>query len=68
MPSYDYICKTCGERMTDIRSIKEELASDKCRMDGCAGKLIQVYGNIAIGFKGDGFYSTDKKTPAKKAK
>jgi putative FmdB family regulatory protein len=68
MPTYEYTCKTCGERITDVRGIKEDLKNDNCPMDGCSGKLIQVYGNIAIGFKGEGFYTTDKKTSTKKAK
>jgi putative FmdB family regulatory protein len=67
MPTYEYTCKACGERVTDVRSITASLATDNCPIDGCAGKLIQLYGNIAVGFKGEGFYSTDKKTPQKKA-
>jgi putative FmdB family regulatory protein len=68
MPTYEYSCNICGERIMNVRGINETMENNNCPMDGCSGKLLQVYGNIAIGFKGEGFYTTDKKTSTKKAK
>lgn len=59
MPTYEYQCNKCSKSVTEVRSITQSQEDDNC--SDCDGKLYQVYGKMAISFKGDGFYTTDKK-------
>jgi putative FmdB family regulatory protein len=61
VPTYQYKCKKCELLITENRSINSESSIGKCPADKCNGQVSQVYGTIGIGFKGQGFYSTDKK-------
>ena len=56
MPKYEYVCKSCGERLEVVQSFTDD-ALTEC--PACGGPLRKVYGNIGITFKGSGFYRTD---------
>ena len=56
MPTYTYRCEMCGQ-FDWIHPMGEELLyCPKCGMPD----FKRVYGNVAVSFKGPGFYSTDK--------
>jgi putative FmdB family regulatory protein len=59
MPTYDYICNTCGETFEIFHSIKDDPLTD-CPKEACHGNLKRKIGTGAgIIFKGSGFYETD---------
>lgn len=68
MPTYDYVCRTCGAEFELYQSIKADpLRECTC---GKAGVVERKIGSGAgILFKGSGFYETDYKraAPAKPA-
>lgn len=58
MPLYDYRCKDCEIIKTITKGLNEKDQEYHC--DTCNSKLIRVYSNVGVAFKGSGFYSTDK--------
>ncbi len=58
MPTYEYVCKSCGRSFEVFQSFTEEALST-CEV--CGGELKKVFGNIGITFKGSGFYKTDSR-------
>lgn len=58
MPTYEYACKKCGEHLEVQQSFSDD-ALTTC--PSCKGALRKVFGNIAITFKGSGFYKTDSR-------
>ena len=58
MPTYDYICDACGEKMEIFHKITDDPIK-KCPV--CKkNKLVRQFGTgAAIVFKGSGFYQTD---------
>ena len=62
MPTYEYACKSCGKHLEVQQSFTDD-ALTTCPT--CGGPLRKVFGNIAISFKGSGFYSTDNRSVAK---
>lgn len=65
MPTYDYVCSSCGHRWELFQSIK---ASPKRKCPDCgAMKAKRVIGpGAGIIFKGSGFYQTDYRSDAYK--
>lgn len=61
MPTYEYLCKGCGERLEVQQSFTDD-ALTSC--PSCSGELRKVFGNIAVTFKGSGFYKTDSRPAA----
>ncbi|GAC1306648.1 MAG: hypothetical protein NVSMB16_02660 [Acidimicrobiales bacterium] len=59
MPTYEYACKDCQEHLEVHQSFTDD-ALTVC--PSCGGPLRKVFGNIAITFKGSGFYKTDSRT------
>ena len=59
MPTYEYNCKLCGRMYQEVRSIIEAELLVDC--EDCHEPLIRKFGVQSIKFKGDGFYSNDKK-------
>ncbi|NNN14455.1 MAG: FmdB family transcriptional regulator [Acidimicrobiaceae bacterium] len=59
MPTYEYVCKSCGEPLEVFQSFHDEplKVCPKCR-----GELRKVFGSIGITFKGSGFYRTDSRS------
>ena len=58
MPTYEYACKSCGERLEVVQKFTDD-ALTEC--PACAGPLRKVFGNVGIAFKGSGFYKTDSR-------
>jgi putative FmdB family regulatory protein len=59
MPTYDYVCDTCGETFEIFQSIKDERLTE-CPKPDCDGKIKRkISGGAGIIFKGSGFYQTD---------
>ncbi|GAC1377777.1 MAG: zinc ribbon domain-containing protein [Acidimicrobiales bacterium] len=59
MPTYEYACKDCQEHLEVQQSFTDD-ALTVC--PSCDGPLRKVFGNIAITFKGSGFYKTDSRS------
>ena len=56
MPTYEYACKSCGERL----EVQQRFTDDPLTTcPSCSGPLRKVFGNVGIAFKGSGFYKTD---------
>ncbi|HEV8063690.1 MAG TPA: FmdB family zinc ribbon protein [Acidimicrobiales bacterium] len=62
VPTYEYVCKDCGEHLEVVQSFNED-ALTVC--PSCQGALKKVFGNIGIVFKGSGFYKTDSRSGSK---
>ena len=59
MPTYEYVCESCGSRLEKFQSMSEEPLK---MCPECGGRLKRVIGTGAgIIFKGNGFYETDYK-------
>lgn len=66
MPTYEYVCTTCGSTFEEFQSIKADPLTD-CRSDGCPGPVRRKIGTGAgIIFKGSGFYETDYRSDSYK--
>jgi putative FmdB family regulatory protein len=59
MPTYEYRCKSCGHELEVQQSFTDD-ALTECPV--CQGDLRKVFGNIAVTFKGSGFYKTDSRS------
>jgi putative FmdB family regulatory protein len=61
MPTYEYVCKNCGETIEVFQSFSDKpLKKHKT----CGGQLQKVFHARGIVFKGSGFYATDSKGPS----
>ncbi len=58
MPTYEYACKACGERLEVVQSFSDD-ALTECPK--CGGDLRKIFGNVGIAFKGSGFYKNDSR-------
>lgn len=58
MATYEYICKNCETKLTELRSISEPEPTHMC--ETCGNKMNKVYSIGAVTFNGSGFYSKDK--------
>jgi putative FmdB family regulatory protein len=56
MPTYEYVCKSCGHLFEIVQSMKDDPLTE-CPQ--CGGELRKVFTAPAISFKGSGFYATD---------
>ena len=56
MPTYEYACKSCGERL-EVQQRFTDDALTEC--PACQGQLRKVFGSVGIAFKGSGFYKND---------
>jgi putative FmdB family regulatory protein len=64
MPTYEYVCKTCGESLEVFQSFSDKPLK---KHQGCGGDLQKVFHARGIVFKGPGFYATDRRAPAKES-
>ena len=63
MPTYDYICFSCGNKFEMFQSMTEKPLSN---CPECGGKVKRLIGAGAGAiFKGSGFYQTDYKNTSK---
>ena len=62
MPTYEYICKTCGEKFDYFQSMTSPTLKSHpdCKNENSSVKRI-VSGGSGLIFKGSGFYLTDYK-------
>jgi putative FmdB family regulatory protein len=58
MPTYEYACTECGNRLEVVQSISEAPLTT-CPV--CGGALRKVFSPVGIVFKGSGFYRTDSR-------
>jgi putative FmdB family regulatory protein len=63
MPTYEYVCKSCGEHLEVVQSFRDDPLSE---CPACGGPLRKVFGQIGIVFKGSGFYKTDSRSSSGK--
>jgi putative FmdB family regulatory protein len=61
MPTYEYVCKSCGDRLEVQQRFTDDALTECPR---CEGPLRKVFGNVGIAFKGSGFYKTDRRSGA----
>lgn len=64
MPTYQYACTTCGERLEVVQKFTDDPLT-VC--PACGGDLRKIYSTVGIVFKGSGFYRTDSRAEAKSA-
>ena len=66
MPTYDYLCKACGERLELYQSMSE---APKRKCPKCARMSLerQIGAGAGFLFKGGGFYQTDYRSESWKA-
>jgi putative FmdB family regulatory protein len=58
MPTYDYLCESCGNRF----DVWQKMTDDPITLcPKCAGHVRRVIHPAGIVFKGSGFYSTDQR-------
>lgn len=62
MPTYEYVCKNCGETIEVFQSFSDKPLK---KHKECGGTLQKVFHARGIVFKGGGFYATDSKPSAK---
>ena len=56
MPTYEYVCRTCGHLFEIVQSMMDDPLTE---CPECGGELRKVFAPPAIAFKGSGFYATD---------
>jgi putative FmdB family regulatory protein len=61
MPTYEYVCQSCGTHVEVYQRFSEEPLTE-CGV--CGGPLRKVFHPAGILFKGTGFYSTDSRSKA----
>jgi putative FmdB family regulatory protein len=57
MPTYEYQCTQCAERLEAVQSFNDE-ALKECPSCG-EPTLRKLFGNVGVVFKGSGFYRND---------
>ena len=62
MPTYQYSCTECGERIEAVQKFTDE-PLQVC--SACGGKLRKVFSPVGIVFKGSGFYRNDSRSSTK---
>lgn len=58
MPTYEYMCKKCGEHFEVFQSFNDKPLT---KHQDCGGDLKKRFHASGIVFKGSGFYATDSK-------
>ncbi len=64
MPTYQYACTECGERLEAVQSFSDAALSE---CPNCHGKLRKVFNSVGVVFKGSGFYRNDSRAAAASA-
>ncbi|HEX5949098.1 MAG TPA: FmdB family zinc ribbon protein [Actinomycetota bacterium] len=62
MPTYEYACTECGNRVEVFQRLDEDPMT-VC--ERCGGTLRKIFHPAGIVFKGSGFYATDSRTKSK---
>jgi len=61
VPTYEYACAECGERLEAVQKFSDDPLT-VC--PACEGRLRKVFSPVGIVFKGSGFYRTDSRVSA----
>ncbi len=64
MPTYEYACKTCGNRFEAWQRITDDPLTECPK---CHGEVRRVLFPAGIVFKGSGFYSTESRNSSSAA-
>ena len=56
MPTYEYLCRSCGERLEVVQSFADDSLT-VC--DACGGELRKVFSAAGLIFKGSGWHVKD---------
>jgi putative FmdB family regulatory protein len=59
VPTYEYACAECGERLEAVQKFSDDPLS-VC--PACGGRLRKLFSPVGIVFKGPGFYRTDSRS------
>ena len=59
MPTYEYACAECGERLEAVQKFSDDPLTE---CPACHGRLRKVFSPVGIVFKGSGFYRTDSRS------
>ena len=59
MPTYDYECRSCGNRIEIIHAMSDP---GPAACERCGGQMRRLLHPAGIIFKGSGFYKTDSRT------
>src|SRR3954467_263279 len=59
MPTYQYACTSCGERLEAVQKFSDEPLTE---CPACGGTLRKVFSAVGVVFKGSGFYKTDSRS------
>ncbi|RAY15037.1 FmdB family transcriptional regulator [Actinomadura craniellae] len=62
MPTYQYACTACDERLEIVQKFSDDPLTE-CA--ACGGRLRKVFSAAGIIFKGSGFYRTDSRGSSK---
>jgi putative FmdB family regulatory protein len=62
MPTYEYSCLQCGDRLEVVQSFRDDPLTE---CPSCDGSLRKVFSAVGIVFKGSGFYKTDNRSGSK---
>jgi putative FmdB family regulatory protein len=65
VPTYSYECTECGDRFDIVQAFTDD-ALTTC--ERCSGRLRKRFNSVGVVFKGSGFYRTDSRESAGKAK
>ena len=58
MPTYQYACTACDERLEAVQSFTD---APLTQCPACGGTLRKVFSAVGVVFKGSGFYKTDSR-------
>ena len=58
MPTYQYACTECGERLEVVQKFTDDPLT-VC--PACEGRLRKLFSAVGVVFKGSGFYKTDSR-------
>ena len=58
MPTYEYQCQTCHERLEAVQKFADPALTICPR---CGGELRKIFSAVGIVFKGSGFYKNDSR-------
>jgi putative FmdB family regulatory protein len=61
VPTYEYACTECGDRLEVVQRFSDDPLT-VCA--ACGGRLRKVFSPVGIVFKGSGFYRTDSRSTA----
>jgi putative FmdB family regulatory protein len=62
VPTYEYACTECADRLEVVQSFSDDPLT-VCL--ACGGRLRKVFSPVGIVFKGSGFYRTDSRAKDK---